>query len=84
MPSSSKDTDGIADWQEALERIDAPISEEEAEGLIALLPVTCDDSFGLAWTLIHLIETAPNWPLETCLKDMRNPWVLLLRQRASI
>ncbi|MDB6032726.1 MAG: hypothetical protein JWM16_3064, partial [Verrucomicrobiales bacterium] len=26
-----------------------------------------DDYYGLAWSLLHLIESAPGWPLADCL-----------------
>lgn len=83
LPSSSAGIQEIKDWQEALERITAPVSDEEAEALTALFPAREDDCFGLGWSLLHLIETAPDWPLEQCLGDIRNPWITRLRERCS-
>jgi hypothetical protein len=31
---------------------------------------------------MHLIETAPGWPIKNCLADTANPWVLELKNRA--
>ena len=41
-----------------------------------------DDCFGAAWTLLHLIETAPNWPQEP-LEDNGNEWLQMLNRRAE-
>lgn len=41
-----------------------------------------DSCFGLAWSLLHLIETSPNWPLSDVLSNCSNEWVLRLRDRA--
>jgi hypothetical protein len=84
LPSSNRSLQQIAEWQEALEKIKPPISDEEAEALTALFPETGDDCFGLAWSLIHLVETSPHWPLERCLEVVSNPWIVRLRQRSSL
>jgi hypothetical protein len=83
LPSSKDSVDQIGKWQSALEKIEAPISDEEAKALTHLFPDTEDDCFGMAWSLIHLVESAPNWPLRDCLRNERNPWFVLLRERAS-
>ena len=41
-----------------------PASDEEACSLVTVFGA--DDSFGLAWSVLHFIETAPNWPVEDC------------------
>jgi hypothetical protein len=84
MSSSSSGVDQIKAWQETLGKIAPPLSDDEAAALTGLFPTQDEDCFGLAWSLIHLIETAPHWPLERCLADSTNPWVLRLRQRASV
>ncbi len=81
LPSSSSSVERIEEWQSALEKIAAPLSDEEAKSLVTLFPEDDDDCFGLAWTLIHLIETSPHWPLRECLDDLANPWQSLLRAR---
>lgn len=83
LPSSRGGVQQIKDWQEAFEQIKPPISDEEAKALITLFPTTDDDCFGLAWSLVHLVETAPHWPLQDCLQDTGKPWVARLRQRCS-
>jgi hypothetical protein len=37
----------------------------------------------MAWTLVHLVESAPGWPLLGQLPDLDNPWITLLRERAT-
>lgn len=64
----------------AYRAIERPITDEEA---IALVDVLGEDGcFGLASSLVHLIETAPSWPLLSCLKNVANPWIVELRERA--
>lgn len=44
----------------ALKAIPRPVSDEEALTLMSTFGP--DECFGLAWTLLHLIETAPGRP----------------------
>ncbi len=60
--------------------IERPISDEEAEALIELFGE--DGCYGLASSLMHLIETAPSWPIRSCLGNVHNPWILELKARA--
>ncbi|WP_257166366.1 hypothetical protein [Bradyrhizobium sp. SRS-191] len=62
-------------------KVEQPICEEDAEALVSLLGP--DDCFGLAWTLVHLIETAPGWPLEGSLEAQPGRWTELLKARSS-
>lgn len=57
-----------------------PVSNEEAIALVGLFGE--DGCFGLAFAFVHLIETAPGWPIQECLADVGNPWILQLRNRA--
>jgi hypothetical protein len=66
-----------------LEQVPKPISNKEAAALICLLPADDDDRFETVWKLVHLIETAPGWPLRDYLQNTDNYWVNLLRQRAQ-
>jgi hypothetical protein len=56
-----------------------PVTDEEARVLAGLFGP--DDCFGLEETLVHLIETAPGWPLWDCLEDTSNEWIQTLKQR---
>lgn len=52
--SSSK----LQRYEQLLLNIEKPVTDEEASVLAGVLGT--DDCFGLAWTLVHLIETAPH------------------------
>ncbi len=80
LPSSNSAIPTIQAWQEALEKIKPPVSDAEATALITLLPANDDECYGLAWTLVHIIESAPNWPLQDHLQDTTNPWIARLRR----
>jgi hypothetical protein len=67
--------------QQLLESIKRPISDEEARSLIKVFGP--DDYFGLAWTVLHLIESAPGWPLRDCLEGDANEWITRLRESAK-
>lgn len=60
--------------------ITRPITDDEARVLIKLFGV--DGCFGLASSFMHLVETAPGWPLEDCLNNLENEWIAELRKRA--
>lgn len=64
-----------------LDEIQKPIGDDDAGELAKLFGP--DDCFGVVWTLIHLIETAPNWPIAEALADPNNEWIKTLRQRAK-
>jgi len=64
-----------------LRSIKAPVSDDEAKCLTKLFG--SDDYFGLAWTVLHLVESAPGWPIEECLRDASNEWIVRLRESAK-
>lgn len=68
------------DQRELLERyelfvtsIPKPVTDEEARILVGLFGP--DDCFGLEWSLVGLVETAPGWPLADCLENTDNEWI---------
>lgn len=66
--------------EELYRAIVKPITDNEARVLIELLgPDLC---FGLTFSFMHLIETAPGWPLKDCLEQLNNEWKIELRDRA--
>jgi len=67
--------------EDALHRVSPPLADDEARKLVALFGP--DDCFGLGWTLLHLIETAPGWPIEESLHDTSSEWVARLRERTG-
>ena len=62
-----------------LSKVQAPITDEEACALVKLFG--SDECFGLAWTVLHLIETAPGWPVDAALDGIEGEWIDRLRQR---
>jgi hypothetical protein len=71
----------LATYERLLRRLSPPLTDEEARALVRLFgPDTC---YGLAWTLVHLIETAPGWPFEECFETEENEWVQRLRERVD-
>ncbi|MEV6924334.1 hypothetical protein AB0M46_07485 [Dactylosporangium sp. NPDC051485] len=79
------DSDEAIEVIEAVERalhaIAKPVTQEEAEALIeAFGPDTC---FGLAWTLLHLVESAPVPVVTAEPPDGSNDWVVLLWRRSG-
>ena len=81
LPDELADAKLIDLHADLLERIASPVTDEEACLLVKLFGP--DDCFGVAWTLVHHIETAPSWPLAECLLDDKNEWVDRLRRRAA-
>ena len=71
----------IQAFEDQLSKVRTPITDEEACALVKLFGP--DDCFGLAWTLLHLIETAPGWPVENALVGLDGEWIDRLRERAE-
>ena len=73
--------DQVKKREQYYHEIEPPLTNEEACVLVRLFGP--DDYFGLAEALMIVIETAPGWPIEQCLRDRSNPWVRELRDRAE-
>lgn len=75
----------IARHEAALNGIPRPVSDHEAAVLVTGFGT--DDCFGLAWSLIHLIETSPAAKAGRLLTERpaaaANEWVWLLWERAQ-
>jgi hypothetical protein len=81
LPSEDTEDERVFDlYYEHLSRISEPVSNEEAEALATLFGP--DDCFGVAWTLLHLIETAPEWVPSETPQPGENEWLEGLRRRA--
>lgn len=82
LPAES--VDDLEVWQrleQTLEALPERCLDEEALALADSFPEVEESAYGMAWTLLHFIETAPSWPIPAALDD-RSPWVVLLRRRA--
>lgn len=67
----------------ALAQVERPITGEEALALLSIFPSDDSSCFGLAWSVLHLVETAPGWPLAQARLHATNPWVRTMLQRAA-
>ena len=83
LPAES--VDDLELWQrfeQTLGALPERCLDEEALALVDCFPETEESDYGMAWTLLHFIETAPSWPIPAAFHD-RSPWVVLLRRRAA-
>ena len=51
-------------YVEALTNAPDAATAEEATALVGLFPPDETTAFGLAWTLVHTIESSPEWPVS--------------------
>ncbi|MFB7984167.1 hypothetical protein [Streptomyces vinaceus] len=65
---------------EQIEAIPKPVTREEARALVSRFGP--DDCYGVAWALLHLIETGPNPVLATDPGPVANEWHQRLFLRA--
>jgi hypothetical protein len=80
LPGQDVGEDVIRRHQDALESVPTPVTDAEAAQLATAFGR--DDCFGLAWMLLHKIETAPTWvPHEA--DGVSNEWISRLRRRAQ-
>lgn len=82
---NSEDGDEAFDEMErALHAIEKPVTVEEARLLLESFGE--DNSFGLAWTLLHLIESAPSPVVTAEPPPGSNPWIerMWIRYRNSL
>ena len=70
-------------FESAISEISKPISNEEALALLSVLPAGEGSCFGLAWSVLHLIESAPGWPCQEARLKRANPWVMSMLERAA-
>ena len=83
LPDESvEDIDVWRRFEAALAALPERCLDDEAAALLDSLPDGEGSAYGMAWTLLHFIETAPSWPLWAELDD-RSPWVALLRRRVD-
>lgn len=79
--SDSAEDEQVRAYEVLLEGIVPPVSDDEARVLVGIFGP--DDCYGLAWTVLHLVESSPGWPLRDCLESEGNEWTQRLRQRAE-
>lgn len=62
LPDENADAATIQCRETALHAIEKPVTVEEAQELSRCFGR--DDCYGLAWTLLHIIESAPESPVK--------------------
>jgi len=74
MPDSVATTpEQVDQYGNLINKIARPLTNDEAEALLSVFGD--DDYFGVAWTLLHLIETAPHVPVDEPPADDANEWI---------
>ncbi|MFT4226529.1 hypothetical protein [Micropruina sp.] len=84
LPSDSQATtgaSGLERWEDLADQVSKPLSDDEARALAASFPANDSDAFGTAWTLVHLLESAPGWPIEDALDLIPAYWRDVLESR---
>ena len=77
FPSSENATQEDLDRRaHLLSKISMPVSSDEAEALMSCFGP--DDCYEGAWTLLHLIETAPSLPLATKSLLDKSEWLTMV------
>jgi hypothetical protein len=69
LPNDDQEiADGVLErYEELLLSIKPPVTLAEADQLVRIFPpIAC---FGAEWTLLHLIESAPGWPILQVIED---------------
>ena len=80
-PESSATVNQLEVIEALVLSIEKPITDQEAEALVSVFGG--DGCFGIAWSVLHLIETAPSWPIKRCLTKSENIWVEMLIERSK-
>jgi len=78
LPSESAPPEAIAGREVLVRAIAGPLDLNEAKALAQILGD--DNCFGLAWSVLHLIETAPGWDLKH-IPSGSSPWLATMRAR---
>ncbi|RWO81044.1 hypothetical protein [Mesorhizobium sp.] len=69
--------------EQCIASLEQPLSHQDVEALVGLLPEEEDSAFGLNWTILHAIEGAPGWPRWDLLRNKESTWVRTFRQRLA-
>jgi hypothetical protein len=74
--------DMLTKWAAAIDGLEGPLTDDEAIALLSCFPPDDSTVFGVSWSLLHKIETAPYGPTFIEALDDRSWWVALLKERA--
>jgi len=79
--ADEEDDEKLAELEAAVDALPEPLTDDEARELVRALGP--GEAYGIHWSLVHKLETAPGWPVAGALDDDSNPWVRRLRDRAA-
>ncbi|MBT2487862.1 hypothetical protein J7E96_04805 [Streptomyces sp. ISL-96] len=80
LPDEDGSEEEIGRRVQQLEAISRPVTAEEARALVACFGP--DDCYGVAWSLLHIIETGPDPVLTTKPAPDSSEWLDRLWRRA--
>jgi hypothetical protein len=82
FPAEKDATEAEVELRQALiQEVGAPISDLEATALLSLLGD--DDFFGLAWSIVTIVESAPGWPFWEEILRLPPEWRRMLSDAAT-
>lgn len=64
--------DDLHERETLLEALEGPVSVAEQKLLLPLLGE--DDCYGLAWSIVTLVESAPSWPDWDGIRQLPDEW----------
>jgi hypothetical protein len=76
-------TDQLRQFEAAVSGISVPVSSEEAVALLDIFPPSEESCFGIAWSLLHLVESCAKWPVSELGSRVPNYWTERLIERAK-
>lgn len=82
LPDEHSGADEIRVREEQLAAITPPLTEKEARAML-----TCfgpDDCYGLAWTMVHLIESCGTDIVDEMPSEHVLPWLYMLWNRQQV
>ncbi|MEP0192058.1 MAG: hypothetical protein ABJE00_16810 [Erythrobacter sp.] len=79
LPTENCGDENFEQFEQVLDLVKPPLTDEEASALHGSFGE--DSCYGLAWELVHLIETSPTPFPEEQPAEGENEWLHLLYQR---
>jgi hypothetical protein len=76
---ASVSPEAVDQYSELIDSISPPVSLDEARSLLTLFGT--DTFFGLPYSLVHLIESCPDWSSEALVNINDGFWISILKER---
>ena len=82
LPSSDQADEGyLESFQALLGEVDGDLDKCDSIRLLQLLGP--DDCFGLAWSIVHIVENCSEWPFLFEIPDIDPGWMSVLEERSK-